>query len=325
MRVLVYGATAETAMGRMCARALEEIGHEVGYFERNSIHLPLVGKYSLNSTHNGLEQTVVEEEVNALLVIKGYDLSHERLKRIWESTEATLLNWNPDNPYQVRSKQQHATDYLDTLSVYDVVFTWGEFLITTLEEDGGTDVRYLPFAHDPSYHYPADPRAEYNCEVAFLGHYSSKREQYLSSLTEFDFQVRGNMWRWKCFDLSLRRAYQSPALGHPEYARAMASADIIVNVVADHNIPAQNMRTFEAPASGTLMVTTRTEGQQRYFPDEEACVMYDDPEELREVVAYYLDDDEEREAIAARGQEYVQEHTYADRMRKLVAAASKYS
>lgn len=325
MRVLVFGATAETAMGRMCARALGEIGHEVRYFERNSPSFPLVGEYSLNSTHNGLEQIVIKEDVDALLVMKGYELSRECLERIRKSTGATLLNWNPDNPYQVRSKQRHATDYLDTLPVYDVVFTWGEFLMTPLKSDGGTDVRHLPFAHDPSYHYPGDPRAKYDCEVAFLGHYSSKREQYLSTLTEFDFQLRGNMWRWKCFDLSLRRAYQSSALGHPEYARAMASADIVVNVVADHNIPAQNMRTFEAPASGSLMVTTRTEGQQRYFPDEEACVMYDDPEDLREVVAYYLDNDEKREAIAARGREYIQEHTYADRMRKLVAAASEYN
>ncbi|WP_158294492.1 glycosyltransferase [Halorubrum sp. GN11GM_10-3_MGM] len=324
MRVLVYGADAETALGRMCARGLESLGHDVAYVERNLRTFPLIGPLNLDEAHDRFETTATELDVDAVLVMKGYDVSQELLEQIRLSTDAVLCNWNPDNPYKIRSKERVATKYLDTLPAYDIVFTWGEFLLDRLRKDGADDVRYLPFAHDPQFHYPAKAHNEYDCEVAFLGHYSPKRERYLSALTDLDFQLRGNMWRWKCFDWSLRRCYYGAALGHPSYTRAMASTDIVVNVVADHNLPEHNMRTFEAPASGSLMVTTRSEGQQQYFPDKEACVMYDDPAELQDVVAQYLDDDEEREAIAARGREWVEGHTYEQRMAKLVNAVSEY-
>jgi len=311
-------------MGRMCARGLESLGHEVRYVERKPRTLPLIGPMNFDQTHYRFEATATKLDVDAVLVMKGYDLSQERLKRIQHATDSVLCNWNPDNPYKIRSEERIATDYLDTLPAYDIVFTWGEFLLDRLREDGADDVRHLPFAHDPQFHHPAEPNNEYNCEVTFLGHYSSKRERHLSPLTDLNFQLRGNMWRWKCFDLSLRRCYRGAALGHPSYTHAMASADIVVNVVADHNLPEHNMRTFEVPASGSLMVTTRSEGQQRYFPDENACLMYDDPAELRDIVAQYLDDDEEREAIAASGRERVKEQTYERRMAQLVDAVKEY-
>lgn len=324
MRVLVYGAGAETAMGRMCARGLESLGHEVAYVERSPRTLPLIGPINLNEAHDRFETNAKNLDVDAVLVMKGYDLSKDRLERIRRSTDAVLCNWNPDNPYKVRSQERVATEYLDTLPTYDLVFTWAEFLLNQLREDGADEVRHLPFAHDPQFHHPTEPHNEYECEVAFLGHYSPKRKRHLSALTEFDFQLRGNMWRWKCFDWSLRRCYRGAALGHPSYTCAMASTDIVVNVVADHNLPEHNMRTFEAPASGSLMVTTRSEGQERYFPDEDACLMYDEPAELRDIVAQYLDDEEEREAIAARGRECVEGHTYERRMAKLVDAVNEY-
>lgn len=324
MQVLIYGAGAETAMGRMCARGLGSLGHEVRYVERKPRTLPLIGPINLDETHYRFEATATKLDVDAVLVMKGYDLSQERLERIRRATDSVLCNWNPDNPYKIRSEERIATDYLDTLPAYDIVFTWGEFLLDRLREDGGDDVRHLPFAHDPQFHRPVEPRNEYDCEVAFLGHYSPKRERHLSPLTDLDFQLRGNMWQWKCLDWSLRRCHRGAALGHLSYTRAMASADIVVNVVADHNLPEHNMRTFEAPASGSLMATTRSEGQQRYLPDQDACLMYDDPAELRDIITQYLDDAEEREAIAASGRERVKEHTYERRMDQLVDAVREY-
>lgn len=324
MQVLIYGAESETALGRMCARGLKSLDHEVRYVERNPRTLPLVGPIDYSDVHHRFEAAVTELDPDVVLVVKGYDLSKTQIERIRQSTDAVLCNWNPDNPYQVRSEEQIATDYLETLPAYHIVFTWGEFLIDRLRRQGADDVRYLPFAHDPQYHYKSEPRDTYDCDVIFLGNYSKKRERYLTALTDFDFQLRGAWWRVKCLDWSLRRSYRSTSLGFPAYTEAMSSADIVINVVADHNLPAHNMRTFEAPASGSLMVTTRSEGQKRYFPDREASVMYDDITELQEVVAQYLDDDEEREAIAVRGRERVENHTYEARMATLVDAVLEY-
>lgn len=324
MRVLVYGDEAETALGRMCARGFESLGHEVRYVGRDPRTFPFIGAININEVHSRFESVATESRFDIILVIKGYNISRERLERIRHSEEVVLCNWNPDNPYQVRSEKQLSSNYFDTLPAYDIVFSWGEFLREPLRKDGADDVRHLPFAYDPELHYPAESCDKYDCEVAFLGHYSAKREQYLKEIVDFDFQLRGNMWRWKCFDWSLRRRYQGPALGYPEYTQAMVSADIVINIVADHNLPEHNMRTFEAPASGSMMITTHSKGQQRFFPEDNACAMYHDPSDLRDVVAQYLEDDEERKAIAARGRERVEDHTYEARMAELVNAVREY-
>lgn len=319
MEVLVYGSAAETAIGRMCERGFEATGHDVTYVERDPPSLPLIGDVAVSRVHDAFERAVQSNDPDLVFVIKGYDLPRNRIERIGNATSGTVVNWNPDNPYQVRSTPREATTYLTALPAYDLVLTWGAFLVEKLEAAGANAVETLPFAYDPEIHYPANPRAKFDCEVAFFGHYSPKREQFLSALTDFDLQVWGNGWRFKCFDRDVRRCYQGPALGTEDYAAGMASADLVVNVVADHNLPSHNMRTFEIPATGSAMVTTRSDGQDRFFPEGEACAMYDDPAELADVVARYLADPDKRRSLAAAARERVEGHAYADRMGRVVS------
>lgn len=318
MHVMVYGSPSSTALGRMCARGFRQLGHEVRYFGRDPISLPVVGDLNMASVVSNFREEAVAADPDLILVVKGYDLPHDAVESIADRTDAVVVNWNPDNPYQVRSTPKRAETYLDALDAYDRVFTWGEFLVPQLRRDGATAVSYLPFGFDPEIHRVTDPRQKYDCTVAFLGHHSPKRERYLSALTEFDLLVYGNGWRHHCFDRDLRAAHRGPALGATEYARAMASADIVLNIVADHNIPAHNMRTFEVPATESFMLTTRTDGQRQYFPDGEACVMYESPSDLRDAVEAYEDRPERRAEIESRGSALVEDHTYTDRMRRLL-------
>ena len=41
------------------------------------------------------------------------------------------------------------------------------------------------------------------------------------------------------------------------------------------------MKTFEIPAMGGLMTTKRTKEQEYFFPENEACLMYQDLNELK--------------------------------------------
>jgi len=319
MEVLVYGYPSETGLGQICATGFERAGHDVTYTPRESGPIPFFPSVLGPDNQARLRETARSLQPDLVFVVKGYDLDKEAVTALRRETDAAVVNWNPDNPFQVRSRPERAETYLDALPAYDVVFIWGEFLVDRLRAEGADRVEVLPFAHDPRFHYPADPRDEYDCEVAFLGHYSEKRQRTLTALTDFDFQLRGNLWRLRCWDRSLRRHHRGPAVTGAEYARAMASADIVVNVVADHNVPAHNMRTFEVPPTGSLMVTTDTGGQREFF-DEDALVTYGNPGELREIVSYYLDAPEEREAMAGRAREQVQSHTYERRMERVIEA-----
>ena len=61
------------------------------------------------------------------------------------------------------------------------------------------------------------------------------------------------------------------------------------------------MRTFEIPAMGGLMLTSRTAEQQEFFPENEACYMYADVAELKEKIEYILANKQEADRVRSSG------------------------
>lgn len=78
------------------------------------------------------------------------------------------------------------------------------------------------------------------------------------------------------------------------------------------------MRTFEIPAMGGLMLTNRTEEQQEFFPENEACYMYGSMDELKGKIDCILANRQEADRVRARGMELVQSHSYTNRARYLL-------
>lgn len=83
---------------------------------------------------------------------------------------------------------------------------------------------------------------------------------------------------------------------------------------------ANNMRLYEATGVGTLLVTDEKENLADLFAPDREVVTYAGEDELVEKVAYYLEHDDERRAIARAGQERtLRDHTYRRRMEELLA------
>jgi spore maturation protein CgeB len=100
---------------------------------------------------------------------------------------------------------------------------------------------------------------------------------------------------------------------------------VTVNHHGDVAPYANNMRLFEATGVGALLVTDWKVNLHEMFEPGREVVAYRNPEECVELVQYYLEHDEEREAIARAGQERtLREHTYYHRMQELVEIIAKH-
>lgn len=83
---------------------------------------------------------------------------------------------------------------------------------------------------------------------------------------------------------------------------------------------ANNMRLYEATGVGSLLLTDEKDNLDELFVPGREVVTYRDEDELVERVAYYLERDDERRAIARAGQERtLREHTYRRRMEELLS------
>jgi hypothetical protein len=169
-----------------------------------------------------------------------------------------------------------------------------------LRDAGIESAVWLPLACDPEIHRRHDAGKEY------------------------DFCFVGNVVPGPRAELLERPKSRYP--GHfagsaylDDMARIYSASRVVFNRSVRNDV---NMRVFEAVACGSLLVTNdlTENGQGELFQDGVHLATYREADELLEKVAYYLEHEEEREAIAAAGRaEALARHTYRHRMERLLA------
>ncbi|MFL5589093.1 MAG: glycosyltransferase [Ktedonobacteraceae bacterium] len=122
----------------------------------------------------------------------------------------------------------------------------------------------------------------------------------------------------------IRACYEGPAWGRTMY-RILARSKITLNNHGDFAPYANNGRLYEATGMGTLLMTDWKENLHELFEPGKEVVAYRSSHECAELVRYYLEHDNEREAIAHAGQERtLRAHTEYQRAQELLEIVHKY-
>lgn len=323
--ILICGLDKPNVLGTFSALAFKKLGHDVDYLDHSVTTVPVFGwKLDEGRVQERFLNKVESIDPDITLIIGGSQFDSHTLVQAAERSQTTLCNWNPDNPYMVRSVKRRDEAYLSTLHAYDYVFTWSPELRSRLLKDGATEVHHLPFGYDPMTHRPVHDNDTPSRDIIFIGHWSDKRQRYLSALVDMDAKVSiyGNYWRRKCWNLRLRRAVEGSAIQGPAYSAKLCSSKIALNIVADHNLDDYNMRSFEIPATGTFMLTSYTSGQTDIFGEGEGIACFRSPDELRSKAKQYLNDTPRRTEIANMGNQIVQDHSYQNRINRFLSIVS---
>jgi spore maturation protein CgeB len=195
---------------------------------------------------------------------------------------------------------------------------------------GCREVTYLPFAYEPSLHFPEAPATaeeaeHFRSDVVFVGGADRDRVPYFEALLDdvpgLCLHLYGGYWdRYP----RLRHCYRGVALGR-DYRLALACTKVALCLVRRSNRDGHVMRTFELPACRTFMLAERTEEHLDLFEDGKEAGYFGTPEELVEKTRSYLSDDAERTRIAEAAFRKVRggKHTYQDRLSSMLAIASR--
>lgn len=170
-----------------------------------------------------------------------------------------------------------------------------------LRAAGHAHAEWLPLACDPEIHARSATAKQF--DFSFVGHlFPGPRTKLLQRLAEeFPNHYVGQKY-------------------FREMAECYARSKVVFNRSVKNDL---NMRFFEGLASGSLLVTDQltNTGVEELFEAGRDFVAYTDEKSLLELVHFYLEYPEEREAIAARGQRSVlAAHTYEHRMRRLLTS-----
>lgn len=167
----------------------------------------------------------------------------------------------------------------------------------------GLDAAWLPHAVEPrAYNDEDDPTGTkpYNFitkkqDVCFIGHVNS--DNRVEALDRLFREFPNFFYGQKLFN---------------EAAKKYAESKIVFNISMKNEL---NMRTFEVMGSKSLLLTDRCATIEELFQDGKHLVLYDSMEEMVKKARYYIEHDDEREAIAQAGyEEVMKKHTIDHRV-----------
>ena len=204
-----------------------------------------------------------------------------------------------------------------------------EEVFKTSERLDNVDFTYLPLACDPRVHRPLSlserDRNRFGSDVSFLGAGYPNRQILFHTLVDLDFKIWGTEWDRGSI---LGRLVQEKGrrITPRESVKIFNAAAINLNLHSStyHKgiNPAGdfvNPRTFEiAGCGGFQLVDPRSHLPELFEPDRE-LICFENAEDLREKIAYYLARPDERASIAAASHKRTRlDHTYQKRMARVL-------
>jgi len=345
MKILVVGLEHIGSLTWYIKRALLNMGHKVEIFDYRKIAYKYINfshKYILGKIAFLILRKKAIKKMNIklvkfshlfnpdlIIIQKGEIIFPETIRKIKKLLKAKIVVWHADSPF---SSLTSSNNIIYSLPEYDVCFVFDPYYIPEIISAGATHAEYLPFACDPSVHKEIEltkkEKMTYGSDICFIGNFQglqSKRTKILQSLTDFDLKIWGNGWK------NLREPNLSGCIvGRPAYGEEMVkiynSCKISININHEQSIMGVNMRTFEAPACGSFLLTDELSELGHFYKINKNIVCYKDISDLRNKVKYYLENAQKRKEISKKGQEMVRKnHTYIHRMEKLIKATYKRS
>jgi spore maturation protein CgeB len=325
VRISLVGIGGVGSLATAFTNAAAELGHEATLVEapelvggsRKLFLARRIGteafaaKSLIERLHNDLTST----SPDFVVVIKGRFLRAETVAAMRQSLGVPFVNYYPDHPLWPRYGEAQIAE---ALAAYDEIIVWADHVREALVDAGCPAPRVIPFGYDPTVYRPSDDAPRRRWDVTLIGQFYDERLRYAEALTEFDLFVSGRGWTRGAKSGQLAGRISERSFPGDETCRLYWRSAIGLNILAESNVPAHNMRTFELPASGTAMIATWTPEHHELFGSDGA-VLVSEPREAREAVRALLADPDRLAAIRDEGRRRVTPHTYAERLGVLLA------
>lgn len=261
-----------------------------------------------------------------VLVCKGQYLDPSVVREIKERTGALVFNWQTDDYFSPTLSSRQA---IESIPLYDCIFVHARSNLVGLRRAGARRAEYLPLGADPALYQPFEETANqtYDADVLYIGIRRPDREATLTRLASrecrYDLRVRGHRWTRISQDSPLRRHVAGEMVKWEEYPRVLRRAKISLALLTrfDTGVLVAPLRIFEIAAAGGFLLAERGRGEiAEFFDEDKEMVCFDDVEEMRTKIEYFLRHDDERRAIAQAGQRraVAEDYFYTNRMRRMV-------
>lgn len=298
MRYLILGAFEKGALEHYYVRGLRKCGTDIdtlditaGYYSaiRQSVIHKAWNKLSPGTFYSPVNKKVEifidKKHYDVIIVFKGMFLFPDTIQMLKRHTKV-LCCYNPDHPFKFFTEGSGNKNILNSIKLYDIYLTYSARIAKELKADFSVNAGVIPFGYDDDYtlqkmNADAMPVRKW----LFIGSYDEERAAFINALNENNILIYGDQkWRDRTKGSSLiQNSYQDRALYDTEYKSTISAGQGVFNLLRHQNIEEQshNMRTFEVPGYGGMLIANRTDEQMQFFEEDEEAIYFDNTEELK--------------------------------------------
>jgi len=322
-KIAVVGEEAEDTLAWHIHYTLEKMSYQAKIFEpsgglekyfisaQNRFYLSRISQKYEEHIFKNLSRQIIDYEPTLVIVILR-NIPPYVIDSIKKASNVKIVFWTGDG--MVNLQRQYAL-----ISKYDAWFVKDRYMYDFMRSKLRLNVHLLPECCNPYVQKPPSKTAfGSKYDVSVVGTLYPYRANILDQLIADDITVDifGAMPNWIGAKWKQRHAHQYVVLDKKN--EVFYGSKINLNTIFYGDIDAGNCRLFEVAGAGGFQICDRKEAIKNYFVEDEEIVFFDTADELIKKIKYYLEHQDEAEAIAKRGHERaLKEHRYEDRINKI--------
>jgi len=312
-----------------CALALEAHGCEVerfGWFHDfrywkagssepvyHSMYYRLQYRLNLGPTVSKVQRLLLEKaEVSRPEIIWFYNvqlISPRTVRKLRKMLpESTFIQYANDNPFSANKKLCIWGNYLKSIPLFDVHFSYRKSNIDDYIRFGSKSVHLLRSYFIPNVDFPVDreniPEC-FRCDVVFAGHYEDDgRVELLEAIIDAGHKLNlyGGGWAAAIPKLApsspLRSKYPISPATEENYRYAICGAKVALCFLSSLNRDSYTRRNFQVPAMKVAMLSQYSDDLASLFEPDKEIAMFRNKTELLMKLSELIKNDDWRNSIA---------------------------
>jgi len=223
---------------------------------------------------------------NIVIIFKGMEITPKTISWL-KSQRVSLLNYNPDHPFIFSGRGSGNRNVRNSISYFDCYFTYSEYIVKQLSSLGFKS-KVIPFAfNSDGFTYSELTQAEEILKTCFLGNADRVRVNFLNSLADLGLQIDVYGENWNRYKLN-NSICVYPAKYGPQFWEILKKYAVQLNLLRPHNFDSHNMRSFDIPGSGGIMLAPITSDHMKYFNVDHEVFLFDSIDKDFDLANYIL-------------------------------------
>jgi spore maturation protein CgeB len=241
--------------------------------------------------------------------------------KIWRNKKIKIINYNPDNPFIFSGRGSGNNNLTNSISLFDLYVSYDKDIVQQLKLKNVNSI-LIPFGFDiEDFDFEQIIDEPEILRVCFVGNPDSERVNFIKKLNSYNIPIDlyGNGWG-KYIQSSTINIF--PSVYGIEFSKTLRKYAVQLNLMRIHNVDSHNMRSFDIPGVGGIMLAPKTTDHALYFKDNIEVVLFENIDDCVRKINYLLHcDPTKRELIRTNSRKIsIKNYTYQNRVSQLNSA-----